>query len=100
MAPRPCLDCGTLHRNPSGRCNRHQTATARGYNSQWQRTARDAIAAHRAVFGDWCPGWNRPAHPATDLTADHTVPKARGGSSQRSNVAVLCRSCNSAKKDS
>ncbi|MFE6489697.1 HNH endonuclease [Streptomyces sp. NPDC057757] len=37
------------------------------------------------------------AHPSTDLTADHVVPLARGGSSTPENTRVLCRSCNSRK---
>lgn len=105
---RPCLDCGRLTRNPS-RCDEHQaawqsrqeqlrgSATQRGYGSQWQRVARAAVAQHRAVYGDWCPGWQVPAHASTDLTADHVVPLARGGSSTAENTRVLCRSCNSRK---
>lgn len=105
---RPCLDCGRLTRNPS-RCDEHQaawqarqdqlrgSATQRGYDSQWQRTAKAAVAAHRAAHGDWCPGHGVPAHQSSDLTADHIVPKARGGSDSAENVAVLCRSCNARK---
>jgi 5-methylcytosine-specific restriction protein A len=106
--PRPCLDCGALTRNPS-RCDAHQAAwqarhdarrgssTQRGYDSRWRRTAAAAVAAHRAQYGDWCPGWQVAAHPATDLTGDHITPKARGGTDDPDNVAVLCRSCNSRK---
>ncbi|HWU23253.1 MAG TPA: HNH endonuclease [Nocardioides sp.] len=38
-----------------------------------------------------------PAHAASDLTADHVVPKARGGSDDPENIQVLCRGCNSRK---
>lgn len=105
---RPCLDCGTLTRNPS-RCDAHQAAwqarqdqirgssTQRGYGSRWRRTAAAAVADHRAVHGDWCPGHGVPGHLAQDLTGDHIVPKARGGSDERENVAVLCRACNARK---
>jgi 5-methylcytosine-specific restriction protein A len=108
--PRPCLDCGTLTRNPS-RCDEHQaaweqrrdrargTSTQRGYGTAWRRTAAAAVAEHRAIHGDWCPGWNVPAHEASDLTADHIVSKARGGSDEPSNVQVLCRPCNARKRD-
>jgi len=110
MPRRPCLDCGTLTSNPS-RCDTHQalwnrkrdqqrgSATARGYGSAWQRTANRVLAQHRAVYGDWCPGWQCEAHPARDLTVDHIVPRSRGGSDTRENLAVLCRSCNGAKRD-
>jgi 5-methylcytosine-specific restriction protein A len=107
---RPCLDCGRLTRNPS-RCDTHQaawqarhdqqrgSATARGYDSRWACTARQAVANHRAQHGDWCPGWKRPPHRASDLTADHATPKALGGTDDPDNVQVLCRSCNSRKRD-
>lgn len=106
--PRPCLDCQTLTRNPS-RCDscqiaRDQTvnaergsATARGYGAAWQRIAKAVLARHRRLHGDMCPGWQRPAHPATDLTVDHWIPKAKGGTDDPENLTVLCRSCNSAK---
>jgi 5-methylcytosine-specific restriction protein A len=106
--PRPCLDCGTLTRNPS-RCDEHQAAwerrreaargssTQRGYTTQWRRTAEAAVAQHRATHGDWCPGFRVPPHQASDLTADHIVPKARGGTDDPSNVQVLCRGCNARK---
>ncbi|WP_035799874.1 HNH endonuclease [Kitasatospora mediocidica] len=107
---RPCLVCSRLTRNPS-RCDTHQaewqaqqdqrrgSATRRGYDSRYRRTAAATVANHRASVGDWCPGWRRPGHPATDLTADHVVPLAAGGSNTASNLAALCRSCNAAKRD-
>jgi 5-methylcytosine-specific restriction protein A len=106
--PRPCLDCGTLTRNPS-RCDEHQgawqrrreaargTSTQRGYTTAWRHIAEAAVAQHRATYGDWCPGWQVPGHEASDLTADHILPKARGGSDDPSNVQVLCRGCNARK---
>jgi len=33
-----------------------------------------------------------------DLTMDHIVPLARGGTSVKSNLAVSCKSCNQSKK--
>lgn len=44
-----------------------------------------------------CPGWDRPAHPSDDLTADHVLPRARGGE-QGGPLRVLCRPCNSARQ--
>lgn len=105
---RPCLDCRCLTRNPS-RCDTCQAARqrqidqargsahARGYGAAWQRVARAAVARHREQYGDWCPGWEVPAHPATDLTGDHVIPKDRGGTNDPTNVQVLCRACNARK---
>jgi 5-methylcytosine-specific restriction protein A len=106
--PRPCLDCSKLTRNAS-RCDEHQaawqarqdaargSATSRGYDSRWRRTAAAAVATHRTVHGNWCPGHGVPGHQADDLTGDHIVPLAAGGTSEPENVQVLCRSCNARK---
>ncbi|EST24375.1 HNH endonuclease signature motif containing protein [Streptomyces roseochromogenus] len=105
---RPCLVCGTLTRNAS-RCDVHQaewqkrqdqirgSAHQRGYDTAWRKTAAAAVTQHRAQYGNWCPGWQVPAHAATDLTADHRVPKAHGGTDDPTNIQILCRSCNSRK---
>lgn len=64
-----------------------------------QTAARAAVVrAWRQRHGDVCPGWRRPAHAATDLTCDHVVPYATSGTEQGER-AVLCRSCNSTKRD-
>jgi hypothetical protein len=56
------------------------------------------LRAWRGEHGDWCPGYERPAHRASDLTVDHVVPLAAGGAPfDIGNTAVLCRSCNSTK---
>lgn len=36
--------------------------------------------------------------PATELTMDHTVPVARGGTSTKGNVVPACKKCNQEKK--
>lgn len=51
------------------------------------------IRQHVALYGWMCPGYNRPWHPSTDLTADHLVPVARGVN-EEGPIRVLCRSCN------
>ena len=105
---RPCLDCGQLHRNAS-RCPRCQTrheqvfsqlrgtASERGYGHRWRRLAARILAEHRAAYGNVCPGWMREPHRAEVLTVDHIIPRAVGGSDERSNLQVLCRVCNSTK---
>jgi len=94
VALRPCLQagCGTL--TVGSRCPAHR----RG-NTNAERVRRAAVvAAHRAMHGDVCPGWLRPAHASSDLTADHVVPVAAGGA-EAGPLQVICRSCNSAKRD-
>lgn len=71
------------------------------YISRTERRAvmeRDGNACRycgRAVLLRW-PIRGRPGR-ADDLTLDHVVPLARGGSSKRDNLVVACRACNAAK---
>lgn len=84
--------CGRLT-SVGSYCEAHRRTTAqRGYGSAWQRTSRAAIAAHRAIRGDWCPGYGVPPHPSTDLTTDHLV------DGDASVLVVGCRACNSRKR--
>ncbi|MGW5645050.1 hypothetical protein ACWEV3_40915 [Saccharopolyspora sp. NPDC003752] len=59
----------------------------------------DAVRRHRAQFGDWCSGYKRAPHHATDLTADDPTPIAAGGDPMQ-ELVVLCRSCNGRKRAS
>ena len=99
---RPCLDCGILadqHRCPTHlaiwqtkqeqyRSKTRPSTNKRGYDNAWRRIAKAAITAR-----PWC----EYCGAATNLTADHIIPLARGGTSEATNVAVLCRTCNSRK---
>lgn len=108
MPRRPCLDCGRLTTNPS-RCDQHAalyaatvnrqrgSSTQRGYGSAWRRMARALVTEYRATVGDHCPGYGVAAHASADLTADHIIPKAVGGTDEVANLRVLCRACNSRK---
>lgn len=103
MANRPCLGCGKL--STKTRCpacsrihERNRTPRPTNLTRDWterQRRAR-AVADHRAIHGDWCPGWQRSPHQSTDLTADHVAAVATGGN-PKGELEVLCRSCNGAK---
>lgn len=109
MPLRPCLglpdeQCGRFVEGT--RCADHAAAVERGRtqakrerrpytNVERQRRAA-AVSAHRAEFGDWCPGWGVPAHASIDLTADHVDPVAAGGD-EDGPLAVLCRTCNGRK---
>jgi len=96
---RPCLEPGCPQLTSRTRCPAHaaerqrlvdQTGAAvhrAAYGGGWKRAARAAVKAHVAAHGWFCPGWDRPSHPAADLVVDH-------------DVGVLCRKCNSAKAGS
>jgi len=102
---RPCLGCG---RSVRGRprcidCERDYQRSKRArrpdlYNDAAERRRRaHAVADHRALVGDWCPGWaGQPAHQSADLTADHVREVARGGRPD-GKLVVRCRSCNAAR---
>lgn len=52
--------------------------------SRYQVFERDAYRCQQ------CGGWH-------DLTIDHVIPRARGGTNDLANLQTLCRSCNSKK---
>ena len=99
-----CTVCGLLTSRAGSRCAAHARQSNRSrhnalYSTRaWQRLSARVLRAWRGQHGDWCPGYGRDPHPASDLTADHVVPLAAGGAPlDRGNLAVLCRSCNSTK---
>jgi 5-methylcytosine-specific restriction endonuclease McrA len=73
------------------------TTSERGYTTSWQRLSRALVRRHVRRHGWWCPGWfaGRSGHASRDLTVHHIVPLSEGGSNDPSNLAVICRSCNS-----
>lgn len=93
-----CAEPGCYTQVNSGRCQPHKVEppTWHAGNSRAERRRRAAtVAAWIAQHGHWCPGYGVPAHPSTDLTADHTEAVAHGGAD--GELAVLCRPCNSRK---
>lgn len=108
MPMRPCLEPTCTELTPTTRCNAHTRTrdqatlrakrTLRPYSHTERQRRAQAVADHRAQHGDWCPGWHRPGHTATDLTADHVIAVAAGGT-EHGELQVLCRSCNSTKQD-
>jgi 5-methylcytosine-specific restriction endonuclease McrA len=84
----PCQDQARIKKNtdPAGR----PSAAARGYGAEWRRVSAEVIA--EAVTCYWCNGAFAADDPAT---ADHLVPKARGGTNDKSNLVAAHRSCNS-----
>lgn len=55
---------------------------------------RRAVSEWRARYGNVCPGYKRPPHPANDLTAEHVHAVAETGDAS-GRLTVLCRACNS-----
>ena len=99
-----CTVCGVVTSGAGSRCSRHPRLSGIGANHRvhadprWARLSKRVIARHVGQHGYECPGYQRDARPARDLTADHVVPLAAGGAPfDIANCAVLCRSCNSTK---
>ncbi|WP_072689296.1 HNH endonuclease [Rhodococcus marinonascens] len=84
------------HRAERERHQRQTTPTKRTRTWGEQKRRKAAVDRHRATVGNWCPGYQRPAHPAADLTADHIDEISLGGAPD-GELQVCCRSCNSAK---
>lgn len=102
-----CTVCGVVTSGAGSRCSKHPRLSGIGANHRvhadprWARLSKRVIARHVGQHGYVCPGYQRDAHPARDLTADHVVPLAAGGAPfDIGNCAVLCRSCNSTKGSS
>jgi 5-methylcytosine-specific restriction protein A len=101
---RPCLDCRKPVRGKPrcGDCQRVKDQAKRARrpdldDAAERRRRQRIVADHRALLGDWCPGWERqPAHPSADLTADHVKEVAAGGRPD-GRLVVRCRSCNGAR---
>ena len=83
------------HERDNNRYRRATTPTKIHEPADRQRR-KAAVTAHRQQHGDWCPGWQRDPHPATDLTADHIEEISEGGDPD-GPLQVLCRSCNATK---
>jgi len=101
---RPCLGCKQPVRGKPrcGDCQRVKDQAKRQRrpdldDARERERRRRVVADHRAMVGDWCPGWERrPAHPSADLTADHVKEVAAGGRPD-GRLVVRCRSCNGAR---
>ena len=96
--------CGFVTSRAGSRCTEHARQSNRSRHNAlystpaWQRLSARVLRVWRGERGNWCPGYQRLAHRAADLTVDHVVPLAAGGAPfDIGNTAVLCRSCNSTK---
>ena len=87
MPKAACRVCKVLIPIGKSHCPAHGRAY-RGLDSEWDRLSKAVIAE-----APWCVQCGR----TSDLTVDHIRPRSRGGTNDRSNLQVLCRSCNSSK---
>ena len=80
-----CTVCGLLTSRAGSRCTAHARQSNRSRHNalystpSWQRLSARVLRAWRGEHGEWCPGYQRPAHATADLTVDHVVPLAAGG---------------------
>lgn len=86
-----CSQC-QAQRQPKPRRNRV------GYGRREADRRADTVRAWVERNGWVCPGWRRDSHESQELTADHVDPLALGGP-QSGELAVLCKTCNSAKQE-
>ena len=92
--PRPCVDCSVVVRATRClECSRKKERSRvrreqRGYDSAWRALSKTMRAAQ-----PWCS----KCRSTRDLTLDHIIPLARGGTNDPGNAQVLCRRCNSSK---
>lgn len=99
---RHCLEPGCVRLTTGTRCTVHEAQRQRRRNAKrthyghtWQVTSAQLLAAHRATYGNWCPGaadLEHQAHYTADLTVDHVQNRTLQG-----GLRVLCRSANSRK---
>ena len=82
LGPR-CQPCRRLHAAKRG------TRQAQGYGATYQRNRLLVIEAQ-----PWC---SVAGCTSTRLTADHVIPLSQGGSSDLSNLRVMCLSHNAAR---
>jgi 5-methylcytosine-specific restriction endonuclease McrA len=100
MPAKFCLDCGELTRNGSRceDCDTERTAR-RNARPKANTTQRGLGHAHRArakavlAAAQVCEMCGMPPTTADPLTADHTIPRSRGGGD--SPLRAVHRSCNS-----
>jgi 5-methylcytosine-specific restriction endonuclease McrA len=72
------------------------TTTQRGLGSDYQRLRAQVVAEEAACW--LCDLADLYAHDPRDVwTADHVVPRARGGRLVRSNLRKAHKSCNSSR---
>jgi 5-methylcytosine-specific restriction protein A len=73
-------------------------STSGQYGADWRRLRAQVLAEE-----PFCTGWPDGVHGlrrVASVEVDHLVPKAQGGTDDRSNLRGSCRGCNRAKSRS
>ena len=107
MSLYPCLDCGKIYERRYRRgarcqpCQRALDQTRNKARPHYQTpTYKRAQAAAKQWLGRNCPNCLKIMTKANPPTVDHITPIAQGGSADDpANFQVLCRACNSGKRD-
>jgi 5-methylcytosine-specific restriction enzyme A len=82
-----CRPCRA--RQQQAKDQRRGTASQRGYGADWRKLRAQIIAAH-----PYCSACGHPGSKDNPLSVDHILQRQHGGSDDRSNLRVLCSSCN------
>jgi 5-methylcytosine-specific restriction enzyme A len=97
-ALRPCPYSGCRSLVRKGPCANHQgrkewstagvSRQARGYGAAWERTRREVMVEEPVC---------RICGQRPSAMVDHIVPKAEGGTDERSNLRGVCKRCHQVK---
>src|SRR5690349_19732545 len=79
-----------IRRGPYKGKSEYGATTAAGLGADWQ-VIRAAVLARDDYICQYC------GNPAN--TADHIIPRSKGGENSMENCVAACGSCNSSKRD-
>jgi 5-methylcytosine-specific restriction endonuclease McrA len=96
MTLKACAVCGAAAEPGKTRCAQHPreklTTSQRGLGWDHQLLRQNALAKR-----PYCARCGHKGSADNPLTADHIIPRSRGGLNTASNYETLCRRCNSSK---
>ncbi len=87
-----CPGCFTVAKQKRNSPPGRPSAAARGYGAEWRKLSEQVTKGKTH-----CPRCGEPYTTGNPATADHVIPKARGGTDELSNLVDCCRRCNSAR---
>lgn len=97
--PKPCLGgCGGLTDGDSYCDECKALHDVEAYGPDWRRLSKAERTKEPWCHCEGCSLHDGLCGSTEDLTLDHTVPFARGGTPAM-GTSVMCRPCNTAKRD-